>query len=207
MTLPAFAKPEPVSPTVFGEVYRANKSALLVARPNGSESPATTGFLLGAEGELLIGAKARPAAEFAVVVDGELSLSARLLDHDEDLGLAVAKLVGIDARSLPRLPLRAAKKQGLSLQTWAVVMTHSASGASEPFAGIVESEPAIRGRRAWRKRSLLISQVAAPGRPGSPVLSSKGELVGVVVGAGSRRVEVVALPSLLPFLRAAVLGP
>ncbi|MBI2374464.1 MAG: trypsin-like peptidase domain-containing protein [Deltaproteobacteria bacterium] len=202
----AIASPEPVSPTVFGEVYRTNKGSLLIAKPAGPDGIATTGFLLGAEGEILIGADRPPLGEFGVVLDEELTFTAKLLRHDAELGLAVAKLVGVEARSLPRLPLRAAKKRGLGSQTWTVVITHGANGSSEPFAGIVEAPPAIRGRKAWKKKGALIANVAAPGRVGSPVLSARGELVGVVVGPGKRRVEVVSLKSLLPFLREAVLG-
>ena len=190
-----------VSPAVFGKVFRARRGTL-VRVFTGARRPAT-GFLIGAEGEVVFGARRPPAAGAIVIetADGQ-RLDARLLGHDRRLGLGLARMAPTSARPPP--PLLAAADPRLWPDRWVVVLAHDASGSAQPFAGVIEAAPATRYARKKRHRGLTVAPLGAPGDVGSPVLSIRGELVGVVVDGGRRRCRVAPLDVVRPFLEASV---
>lgn len=162
-----------------------------------------TGFVIGAEGEVVFGAAQRPAPDLIVrAIDGA-EYGCALLAYDRDLSLAVGRITRT-SQGNPRLaPLKVASSPGLLERRWVVVMKHDSQGRAEPFAGTVEAN---RDAPEKTRATIPLAWVAAPASAGSPVLSTRGELVGVAIEEGKRSARVAAIESLGPFLQAAVLG-
>ncbi len=82
-----------------------------------------------------------------------------------------------------------------------MVLKHNRKGLPEPFAGTVES-----GLRRIGKSDSKVLDVDVPGAPGSPIFSIQGALVGVALDRGRRRTRMVAIESVMPFLKGVVVG-
>ncbi len=189
---PATSRPSRVSPVAFGRVFEKNRARLVVVEQAAARS---TGFVVGAEGEVLFAALRAPSgALFARAANGRHALE--LLAHDPALGLAVGRLRGLELGAVT--PVSFADRSGLAPERWVVVLKHRAQDRVEPFAGVVARGPG-KGTRAT-------AAVEVPGAPGAPVFSPEGQLVGVAMAEGARRTRVLPVEALLPFLRAAVLG-
>jgi hypothetical protein len=186
----ALARPARSHPSSFARVFEENQSRVVsVELPSGSAA----GFVVGAEGEVVFGAAARPPPE--VRVEGAFaSRRAALLGHDAAMGLAVARLEG--GLPGPVTPVRVAAPVALPADTWVVVLRPDRRGRPEPFAGVV-------GRGASRGATL---PVEVPGAVGAPIFSTDGALLGVSLAHGARRTRMLPVAALLPFLRAVVLG-
>ena len=138
------------------------------------------------------------------------TFEAEVLGFDPTLRIGVARLEG------PKLPpIRVATLPGLALERWVITLRHRKDGVPEPFAGVVTQSPKLQRQRPKTKRkqgssltvwSARVARVAAPGQPGSPVLSTQGELLGVVIDGGERRCSVLSVESMTPYLRSVVLG-
>jgi S1-C subfamily serine protease len=190
-----------VSPEVFGDVFRQARPSLLRVDTGDKTHPYATGFLIGAKGELVFGARHTPAAEFLVRAADGKDHAAKLLGFDEAVKLAVAQIV--DAGHTE--PLVPAHRARLSANRWVVVVMHDDKGEPAPFAGLVDGPPRIE-HLPPTDAPRVVAAIDAPGSPGSPVLSIEGELVGIVIADGKRRTRAVAIESVVPFLRQVVLG-
>lgn len=177
---------------------------MLRVRTRDERRPFATGFLIGAQGEFIFGARGSPLKTLAVITSDGIERTATLLGLEPSLGLAVGRIDGDPVAP----PLNAAAGRALALEQWVVVLQHDAQGVAEPFAGVVErsAQRTLLGPRDQQAR-FAVARVAAPGVPGSPVLSLRGELVAVVFEEGARKTRVVMLDSVLPFLRSTILGP
>jgi S1-C subfamily serine protease len=165
--------------------------------------PYATGFLIGAKGELVFGARHAPAPEIKVHTSDGKERVAKILGFDEAVKLAVAQLV--DPGPADGSPLVATHRPGLSANHWVVVVMHDDKGEPAPFAGVIDG-PARIEHLPPTDAPRVVASIDAPGSPGSPVLSLSGELVGIVIADGKRRTRAVAIESVVPFLRAVVLG-
>jgi hypothetical protein len=189
---PAGPGPARASPAAFGRVFEENRARLVVVEQAAARS---TGFVVGAEGEVLFAAPHAPSgALFARSARGRHALE--ILAHDPALGLAVGRLRALELGAVT--PVSFAARSGLARERWVVVLKHRAQDRVEPFAGVVVRGPG--------KAPGATAAVEVPGAPGAPVFSPEGELVGVAMAEGSRRTRVLPVEALLPFLRAAVIG-
>lgn len=186
-----------VSPADFGRVFQANRHALVRVKGRTWSSWAT-GFVVGARGEILFSALDGPTPELAVTTPEGRRLSAVLLGYDRNLGLGVARI-----QDGPRIvPLDVAKESPAQGE-WVIALTYDAHGRPEPFAGVVAGAFV----KATRKPAgAMVARVEVPGQPGSPVLSTRGALIGVAIDRGKRRTRVLSIDSLVPFLKAVVLA-
>ncbi len=191
----ASAKPgRAVSPSHFGRIYRANRSALVRVRAEKAGAKWTDGVVIGAQGEILFGINPSTTPKIRVRLVSGLERRATVLGFDRRLSVAVARLDGPDA---PRLvPPTVDLKARLTPERWLVVLTHDKEGASTSYAGQVVG-PSTQGR----------FKVDVPGEVGSPLLSVEGGLVGISVTSGKRRVQVRSMADLMPFLQRVVIGP
>lgn len=191
----ASAKPgHAVSPSHFGRIYRANRSALVRVRAEKVGAKWTDGVVIGAQGEILFGINPSTTPKIRVRLASGLERSATVLGFDRRLSVAVARLDGPDA---PRLaPPTVDLKARLTPERWLVVMTHDKRGESTSYAGQVVGPG---GKRRFK--------VDVPGQVGSPLLSLEGGLVGISVTSGKRRVLVRSMADLMPFLSRVVIGP
>ncbi len=154
-----------------------------------------TGFVIGADGEFVFGLERAPTAALTVRTDEGIEHAGRLLGFDRTIGLGVGIVDHLD-----RLPLRAQRDDPLHPETWVVILGHDKKGRAEPHAGVVASAPqrGKDGRRAaW---------IDVPGAPGHPVLAADGALVGIAIARGRRRVRVMPIREVMPFLSRVVLG-
>jgi S1-C subfamily serine protease len=216
-------KTQHVAPSSFGRVFEENRAALVQVQ--GTPQKWSTGFVIGARGEVVFGAQTSPPENLTVRTDDGQDHPGTLLGYDKTLGLAVLRIEGMRCkRSAQRAepaelgartcsernpeysPLRVAKKPGLVEKRWVVTMKHDAKGRAAPFAGVVEADATIELDQNKAVKGFAIAPVLAPAAPGSPVLSATGELVGVALEEGARATKVVAIDSLVPFLKAVVLG-
>jgi S1-C subfamily serine protease len=200
---------ERVAPTVFGRVFEENRASLVRVTTAGEAGSANakawwTGFVIGARGEVVFGAPGSPSVSLVVRTHDGVDHQGELLGFDPDLKLAVARIAA-DGGANRIAPVRVASVLGLIERRWVVVLKYDAQGRAEPFAGLVEADAQI-DRTNRSKRDLLLAPVAAPGAPGSPVLSSSGELVGIALLEGRRNTRAVAIETFVPFLRTVVLG-
>lgn len=161
--------------------------------------------MVGALGEVVFFAERPPVGALSAVLPDGRSVPLELLGHDGDTRLAVGRLATGPGESPPP-PLRVASEPTLSPGAWVVVIRARAN-ATEPFAGVVESVPSAGlGPSATAGRRARTARVAAPGDLGSPVLSTEGELLAVVVEGGRRGCRALPFERVVPFLRGAVLG-
>ena len=185
--------PERVAPGQYGQVFRANRGALVRVRPDQEGAAWSDGVVLGAEGELVFGVEPTPTPRLWVMVAGASApRPARLLGFDRALGVAVARLEP-GARVAPA---RADGAAELWADRWLVVLTHDNKGAPTSHAGQVMG--------AVRPDGLVTAEV--PGRPGSPLFASDGALIAVAVRGGKRRVQARPLAGLMPVLKRVVLA-
>jgi S1-C subfamily serine protease len=186
--------PKRVSPAEFGRVFRENRPSLV--RVKGSTWPDyATGFVVGVRGEVVFSAIRSPTPELVVITTEGARLEADLLGYDRELAIGVLR-----ARTPSSLvPLRVALKPGLARGDWVIALTHDERGLPEPFAGVVEGDL----ERSERPKG-LVARADVPGVPGSPILSTRGELVGIAVDRGARRTRVLAIEAVVPFLEAVV---
>ncbi len=156
-----------------------------------------SGFVVGARNEIVFGAKESPTPELEVITVDGARHTADLLGYDRELAIGVARV-----RDGHLVPLRVSARPGLVRGDWVIAMTHDERGRAQPFAGVVESDL----EQAAHPKGALVARVDVPGRPGSPVLSTRGELVGLALDPGRRRTRVVAIETVVPFLRMVVLA-
>lgn len=186
--LPALARP--ASPYRYRRVFERYRSSLLQVRDVSQPTRWRTGFLIGAQGEMVFGSRKRPEAELKWRGPDGVERPARLLAYDPGLRLAVARgplRPGV-------VPLRPSKKPQLRRERWVVTIRHNKEGTAVPHAG------AVAGRH---RQGRLVD---VPGQIGAPVLDLEGGLLGVVRGGGRRRAVVVPVGRVVPFLKKAVLG-
>lgn len=187
----------PVSPAVFGQVFRAHRGALVQVRTASTTARFTTGFVIGARGEVLYGATKAPNGPVLELIGPQgQTWFADLLGYDRTLKIALAKV-----RGAPRglfVPMQLAGRIDLRADLWVVVLGHDESGVAEPFAGVVERVSSKGGLRSMR--------LMASGQAGNPVMSTEGELVGVVYEGGRRRVSAWAIDGIVPFLKRVVVA-
>lgn len=201
----AQSKPPAVAPLSFGRVFEANRSSLLRV-DSGREKPRwSTGFVIGAEGEIVFGIDKIPERELSIELDGGPPQKGELLGYDLGLSLAVGRFRAIPADQKSYVALRVARRPGLDVKSWVIALTHDARGRAQPYAGIVDG---ALERDAKRKTpiAVLVAPVSVPGTLGSPILSVGGELVGVVISGGDRKTRVVPIDIVAPFVKAVVLG-
>jgi S1-C subfamily serine protease len=204
---PQGKRAEHVAPTAFGRVYEESRASLVRVMPADvgvSAKAWATGFVIGAKGEVVFNASGPLPRSLTVRTDDGQDHRGELLGFDRELGLAVGRIAG-DVSALHLTPLRVAKDPGLIEKRWVVVLKHDPKGRAEPFAGVVSSDPQL-SRSKQTRRDLLIAPVGAPASPGSPVLSTAGELVGIALDEGKRSTRVLAAETFVPFLKAVVLG-
>ncbi len=156
-----------------------------------------TGFVVGARNEIVFGATESPTPELEVITLDGSRHAADLLGYDRDLAIAVARV-----RDARLVPLRVASSPGLAHGDWVIAMTHDDRGRAQPLAGVVEGSL----ERVSKPKDALVARVDVPGRPGSPVLSTRGDLIGMALDTGKRRTRVVAIETVVPFLRMVVLA-
>jgi hypothetical protein len=186
-------------------VFERNRSSL-VRVESGREKPRwSTGFVIGAHGEIVFGIDKIPKAELLIEVDGAEAKKGELLGYDLGLSLAVGRLVDAPVNAKSFVALTVAGKPGLDVRGWVIAMTHDARGRAQPYAGIVDGALEADARRKTPIR-VLVAPVSVPGTLGSPILSLGGELVGVVIEAGDRKTRVVPIDIVAPFVKAVVLG-
>lgn len=176
-----------------------------------STRPATrahplVGFVLGAEGELVVGGAPRDAHRLQVRLGDGVELTADVVGRDARTGLVVARTA---ARPTPVV---AAANDAIGLDDWLVVVELGDDGALRPTLGQVTAT--ARGRPDRRGLLTVRAGLAAP--PGAAVFTAQGELFGVSLGApgaggssasgGAPGTEVVLLATLIPFLSATILG-
>jgi S1-C subfamily serine protease len=194
---PAWAdRPQRVSPAEFGRVFRENRQALVQVK-GATWKAYATGFVIGAKNEIVFGAAEAPTPVLEVLLVDGTKMAADLLGYDRDLGIGVAR-----ARDARLVPLRVSAKPGLARGDWVIAMTHDDRGRAQPFAGTVEGDLT----KVSKPKDALVARVDVPGRPGSPVLSTRGELIGVALDPGKRRTRVMAIETVVPFLRMVVLA-
>lgn len=181
-------------PSVYGEVFLNSRASMVWVTWTEGESRSSSGFVVGAEGEVVFFAKSPPKGYLeGVLFDGQRR-GLDLLGHDEATGLAVGRLRSAGRDSRPP-PLPVAATSSLLPESWVVIIRAGERGP-EPFAGVVQ-----------RRTKAGVLSVAAPGDPGGPVLSIQGEVLGVVTRGGRRSSVVVPFDGIIPFLRGVVLGP
>lgn len=204
------AKPSPkarsgaaiVAPTAFGRVFEARRASLIRVRVNAKADGWSSGFVIGAEGEVVFGVGSAPDRRVGVRTDDGQDHEAEVLGYDLGLALAVARVT--PAPGAPRLVPLQVGASGLEDRAWVVVLKHDAKGRAEPFAGVVEGGPAPLALKTPQPIDGVVVQV--PGAPGSPVLSASGELIGVALDRGARKTRVASIQSIVPFLKRVVLG-
>jgi S1-C subfamily serine protease len=170
----------------------------------GSTRPATrahplAGFVLGAEGELVVGGAPRDARRLRVRLGDGVELAAEVVGRDPRTGLVVARTAARPA------PVAAAANDAIGLDDWLVVVDLGDDGTLRPALGQVTATS--RGRPD--RRGLLTVRVGLASPPGAAVFTARGELVGISLGeAGGapRGTEVVLLATLIPFLSTTILG-
>lgn len=192
-------------PSVYGEVFLRSRASIVRVAWTSPEARSSTGFVVGAEGEVVFAATERPKGEFTAERPDGRRQPLELLGYDEASRLAVGRLraqTGLEG--LP--PLEIATVSILAPENWVVVI-RAREGGAEPFAGVVEKGPKIPpGASAPPPHRARAARIAAPGDLGSPVLSTSGAVLGVVIEAGRRRCMVVPIDGFIPFLRGVVLG-
>lgn len=181
-------------------MFETNRSSL-VRVESGKEKPRwSTGFVIGARGEIVFGIDKIPKQELTIEVDGA-SKKGELLGYDLGLSLAVGRISGVDSSSA----LHVAAKPGLDERTWVIALTHDVHGRAQPYAGVVDGA-LERDKKRKTPVEVLVAPVSVPGTLGSPILSVGGELVGVVIEGGDRKTRVVPFDIVAPFVKAVVLG-
>lgn len=113
------------------------------------------------------------------------SARARTLGHHERWPVALVRVSGCETR-----PLRPAKRASFAPERWALVLSVSASGEPEPFAGVFLEPPQ---ENPW-------ARLMAASRRGAAVLDGDGRLLGVAIDDARRRTRVVPISALMPFL-------
>jgi S1-C subfamily serine protease len=182
-------------------VFEQNGAALVRVEHGKQKTRWSTGFVIGARGEVVFGIDKIPKPDLLVELANGKTLTAELLGYDLGLSLAVARVKEPHSWT----PLKVTERGSLQRRSWVIAMTHDARGRAQPYAGVVEGE---RVRDAKRKTpvAVWVVPVEAPGTLGSPVLSVDGELLGVVIEAGDRKTRVVPIEVIVPFVKAVVLG-
>lgn len=186
---------------MFGRVFEQNGSALVRVEHGRDKTRWSTGFVIGAEGEVVFGIDRIPKADLTIELSNGKTLTAELLGFDLGLSLAIARA------KEPHLwaPLKVSARDKLLRRTWVMAMTHDARGRAQPYAGVVEGDRVRDGKRKT-PIEVWVVPVEAPGTLGSPVLSVDGELAGVVIEAGDRKTRVVPIELIVPFVKQVVLG-
>lgn len=155
----------------------------------------STGFVIGARGEIVFGVDRAPTATLEIETADGRRITGKLLGFDRTLSLAV----GI-ADGLKTVPMRAKKGVRLRPETWVVILGHDKKGRPEPHAGVVATAP------TRRKGGHVVAVAEVPGAPGCPVLTADGDLAAIAIARGKRRTRVVPLDYVAPFLERVVLG-
>lgn len=194
-----------VSPWVFGKVFRSSRDAMVRVTWTKDQNVYATGFVVGAAGEVIFGTKNAPPEKVAVTTVEGVELAGQVLGFDESLGLAVLRIEGPEKAHPPAIP--GGRVSAIAPEQWALVLSFDERKDPVPFAGVVLERPRKRsvGPKSARQRH-DVAAIEAPGTVGSPVLSVKGRLVGVVIKSRGRTSDVVTVPSLMPFLKKVVLG-
>jgi len=187
----------PIAPEQFGRVFRRAKPAIVQVRTSSSARTFEIGTFIGAEGELVFGARAKPEGTVWIRIGGK-DRTARVLAYLEAASLAVARMEGGHGEQ----PLNLADPPDVGLDEWVIAVRFDAGGKLEPFAGTVDGTE----RPHTKDRSLSVVELGTPAQIGSPILTASGGLVAFAIQRGDRKTRAVLLSSLVPFLRQVVLG-
>jgi hypothetical protein len=183
----------PVSPGIFGRVFQANKQSLLLVQTDEQGKKFSPGFVVGARGEFVFGTKGlAKTASLRVQTSSGAWLRANLIAQNSRLGLGLGRVHG--DRPGRFVPLTVGKSDHLKPEQWLVVMAHDEHGQAEPFAGT------LRARVVDPSKQLRL-ELDIPGQRGSPVLSTKGEWVGVVFRPGRRKTKAWPVETVISFLQ------
>ncbi len=180
------AAPLGSGPTLFGRVYEAQRSAVVRVRARTLKAPWVAGVVIGARGEILFFAPKMPTPQLEIEDSDGKRHEARLLGFDRASAVAVGR---VEAGIWTPPPVAT---EPLSPERWVVTLRHDSRGQLLPHAGVL-------GRL---ERGLVWADV--PGRPGAPIFTVEGQLLGVATDYGNRRTRVRPLADLLPFLKAVV---
>ena len=188
----------PVSPGVFGQVFQGNKASVLLVKTSDSNELFTTGFVVGARGEVLFGLAGRKKpTQISVKTSTGAWLKAQVLATNPKLGLGLARLQG--SRPGRFAPLGIGASEVLRPENWLVVLAHDKEKQeSEPFAGTLRA-------RVRKKGQALQLELDIPGDRGSPVLTTGGKWVGVVHRPGRRNSTAWTVETVVQFLRGVAL--
>ena len=177
---------------MFGEVFRANRTSIVRVETGGKARRFSTGFVIGAKGEVVFGARRAPEGPVVVHTHDGRTHPARVLAHNRGLRLGLARMTEFDG-DYP--PLRPGTTAELRAPGWVVSVAFLDKKSAEPYAGTVDS--ALTQRRKSRPSTMRLH---APGDLGSPVLGLDGALVGVIYERGRRRTRLVPVQALVSFL-------
>jgi serine protease Do len=179
----AIVRQRPVAVFPFGE---DSPFYQLVQPPEQKAQSLGTGFIIGAEGDVVTNNHVvapeelggRVADQITVTLDDKREFRARVVARDPATDVALLK---IDARSLPAVPL--GDSDGLDVGEWVVAIGEPYGLSSTVTAGIVSA----KGRRGEELGGFnrgywdFIQTDAAinPGNSGGPLLNMRGEVVGI----------------------------
>jgi len=188
----------PVSPGIFGHVFQAHRASLVQVETANSPMKFSSGFIIGGRGEFLFGLKAKPdLAPIRVRTSTGGWVYADLITHNEQLKLGLGRIRGF--RPGRFVPLELGLQTQLKPENWLVTMSHDEEGQPEPFAGT------FRGFSQDRKKNTYL-KLDIPGKLGSPVLSLKGKLVGVIFQEGRRKTKAWPIKAVTTFLQGIQFG-
>lgn len=195
---PGRAVGRPAAPLALGRVFEAHRSALLRVRAEKEGFPWVDGVLVGTRGEFVFGAPMAPAPILRVVGVTGGRRRARLLGYDRARAVAVGRLEGGMGRSLSVVRVSSAVRPAPG--AWLLVLSHDRRGRARPHAGQFSAVPYGSDGSAGLAGSAHVAAVDAPARPGSPVLSPAGELVGLALDRHRRRTRVLLNAAFVPFV-------
>jgi S1-C subfamily serine protease len=181
----------PTAPQAFAKAYaRVEPSVVTVAARIRGGTRLGSGFVAGAQGQVVCASQTVERAVSVEILLGETWLPARVVALDKDLRVAVLQLDGADVPLLR--PAAVARRAWMPTESWVVAVERSPDGKAHPIAGMVAQQ--LTGNPP-------VTLVDAPAAPGSPLVNVHGEVVGMSLGRINRtRGRATALEPLRAFL-------
>jgi len=160
-------------------------SSFVAVSPIRQESVGS-GFLVDEEGYVLTTSSVVQGASKAeaTLYDGR-TLSAKIVGVDDKTGLALLK---IEAPGLK--PLKLADSDQVEVGNWAIWIGTQSGFPYTPSFGMVSGKHRAMGVAQYED-FLQINGLVGPGSSGSPVLNSKGEVIGIVFAVSSPGTSVM----------------